>query len=210
MKFTLTYDGELPAGGNSSRKAKEKWEIRNSFHPQIEELRLTHPSLNEALSNTKIPRKGGFVFMQTHHTNPESGFNFGSDVWDLCEPIDVLGRKYLPIVRHNLALVCHLKIIFLRKEAPGRVYQGGDLDNRIKVLFDALRMPTKDEPCINSGFSDPMYCLLEDDALLTGFDVRSDRLLTRPGSSQKEVRLIIEVDVRVSRSAVYNHAFLSD
>ncbi len=35
MKFTLTFDGEMPATGNSSRKCAAKWQIRKAFHPQL-------------------------------------------------------------------------------------------------------------------------------------------------------------------------------
>jgi hypothetical protein len=37
MKFTLAYDGELPASGNSP-KPEAKWNIRNQIHPQLTEL----------------------------------------------------------------------------------------------------------------------------------------------------------------------------
>jgi hypothetical protein len=41
-------------------------------------------------------------------------------------------------VRNSFALHCGLKVLFLRKEPPGKVYQGGDIDGRIKTLLDAL------------------------------------------------------------------------
>jgi hypothetical protein len=34
-----------------------------------------------------------------------------------------------------------LNILFLRADIPGKVVQSGDIDNRLKTLFDALRMP---------------------------------------------------------------------
>jgi hypothetical protein len=37
---------------------------------------------------------------------------------------------------------CSIDILFLHRDAPGRIVRsGGDIDNRIKVLFDALRVP---------------------------------------------------------------------
>jgi hypothetical protein len=32
----------------------------------------------------------------------------------------------------------------LRADIPGKVVQSGDIDNRLKTLFDALRMPASD------------------------------------------------------------------
>ena len=76
-------------------------------------------------------------------------------------------------------------------------------DNRIKVLCDALRLPTTDEV---RGFSPeqddvPFLCLLEDDSLITELKVTTDRLLTPPtGSSNhigSDVHLVIHVKTAV-------------
>jgi len=37
--------------------------------------------------------------------------------------------------------VCGIRVLFLRREPPGRVYQGGDIDGRLKTPFDALAVP---------------------------------------------------------------------
>jgi hypothetical protein len=37
--------------------------------------------------------------------------------------------------------MCSLQILFLRHDPPGSVIHAGDLDNRVKTLIDALRMP---------------------------------------------------------------------
>lgn len=146
-------------------------------------------------------------------TVPEHFQNIGgiADKWvDLCKEIEVGGRKFLPLIRNSLALQCALKIIFLRKEEPGKVYQGGDLDNRIKTLFDALSVPNSDQIEEDSAVRDPIYCLLENDCLISGPSVETHRLLSRPDSEIDEVRLIIEVDVRVTRARAYNQVFLGE
>jgi hypothetical protein len=51
MKFTLTFDGELPSNGDY----RSKWEIRKQFHPQLEELWNTHPALRMARHNRWVP-----------------------------------------------------------------------------------------------------------------------------------------------------------
>ena len=91
------------------------------------------------------------------------------------------GRRFWPLVRDTFALKCNLGITFLRKEDAGRVYQAGDLDNRLKTLFDALAVPVTDQVISDdSSIADPIYCLLEDDALIMGINVQTHRLLARP------------------------------
>jgi hypothetical protein len=209
MKFTLTFDGELPANG----KPRRKWEIRKQLHPQLEELRQTHPTLAAANLLRMVP-KDGAMLMQHHHSQDEyfkSSFYSSEHALDIGGPIERKGRQFLPLVRNSYALKCALKILFLRKEEPGRVYQGGDIDNRIKTLLDALSVPPHDEHVMDDPtIGDPIYCLLEDDDLITRLDIETHKLLSRPNASQHEVRLVIEVDVRVTHPRYYNHAFMGD
>lgn len=118
------------------------------------------------------------------------------------------------MVRSSLALGCAIDILFLRKEEPGGlITQGGDIDNRIKTLFDALRMPTPDDfsaPSIEGDLPSPLCCLLESDSLINDFAIKTDRLLTRPGANASEVRLVIEVRVKVMRVRSYNMSLLGD
>ncbi|HRD28318.1 MAG TPA: hypothetical protein PLO65_08460 [Caulobacter sp.] len=216
MKFTLTYDGELPSGGNGSKVAKKaKWAIREQFHPQLVELWGLNPALKRLPLHSIVPKSGTFPWVEGHHFGEEGvlppDFKMADDEIDLCALIERGADKYKPIVRNSYALTCSLNILFLRKEAAGRVYQGGDLDNRIKTLLDALSVPHiyHPRPPHLAGV-DPMHCLLEDDALVTGLNVKSERLLSRPGTSENEVHLVVEVDVRVSDTRNYNAMFLGD
>jgi hypothetical protein len=110
-----------------------------------------------------------------------------------------------------LALGCELKILFLRREEPGSlILQAGDLDNRLKTLFDALRVPTEQELIEDKDPTDPIFCLLESDAMITGLSIKTDRLLTGPHKPVHEVHLVIEADIRVLHSKLYNLAFLGD
>lgn len=131
----------------------------------------------------------------------------------LLSPTTVSGHNFLPLVRSSLYLTCTLDILFLRKQPPGSVVShGGDLDNRIKTLFDGLRMPTKDE-VRGAGLieADPFHCLLEDDQLVSSLTVHTDRLLTRPDSPADDVRLIIDVVVSPTRIQIEtNSGFVTD
>jgi len=148
MKFTLTFDGQLRPNGTPT----EKWAIRQHLHPQLQELWSIHPLLKSLKRAPYLPKEGRFYHTEQHHSvetplpqaepQPED-----LDKWiNLCAEIERGGRRFLPLVRETLALKCSLKIQFLRKEDAGHiVYQGGDLDNRIKTLFDGLSVPNQDQ-----------------------------------------------------------------
>lgn len=210
MKFTLVYEGEL----RSNDRPPRKWEIRKQIHPQLQELWRVNPTLKHVARNSLIPRRGGDFFVTDQHHSFDDTYSLRQtgdpNAMDLCAPIERGGRKFIPLVRDSFALNCALKIIFLRKEEPGRIYQGGDVDNRIKTLFDALSIPSREQIISDTSLADPIYCLLEDDRLISGFSVETHRLLSRPGVTEHHVQLIVEVDIRVSQSRVYNHPFLGD
>jgi hypothetical protein len=213
MKFTLTYDGDL----RSNDDYRRKWAIRSQLHPQLRELWEINPALRSVMRQRYVPAKGGWLFWASHHEEDQEGSgpkepemaDLG-ETRDLCEPMTVKGRQFFPLVRNSLALRCGLKIMFLRKEPPGRVYQGGDIDNRLKTLFDALSMPKPEQMMEDASIEDPIYCLLEDDGLISKLEVETHQLLSRPNASKHEVHLVIEVDVRVIDSRAYNQAFLGD
>jgi hypothetical protein len=216
MKFTLTYDGELPATTKGNNRTAEKWAIRKALHPQLQELWDSSDILKSAHKNRLIPTKSSFMILEEHHSVPSSqgqlaGASLGTERLDLCAPILVKSRKFIPLVRDTFALRCALRIKFLRKEEPGAlIYQGGDMDNRLKTLFDALSVPDGQQLIEDSDAPDPMQCLLENDRLITGLAVDTEKLLTRPNASIHEVRLIIDVDVRVIHARSYNMVFLGD
>jgi hypothetical protein len=153
----------------------------------------------------------------TPHHGDKSNYTFSKvsddevdlrdDQIDLCALIPVGNVKFRPLIRESYALGCSLNILFMRKEPVGRVYQGGDMDNRIKTLLDGLSIP-KAEQVVDTTES-PLYCLLEDDALVTGLSVETRRLLNAPGTN-KQVKLIIQVAVSVMDARSYNVQFLGD
>ncbi|MGB6395198.1 MAG: hypothetical protein WBF73_05895, partial [Bradyrhizobium sp.] len=75
-----------------------------------------------------------------------------------------------------------MDVTLLRQQPPGQLLgDGGDLDNRLKTLFDALRKPSTQEaqqaqiqPLPND---EPIHCLLQDDSLVLKVSVETDRLL---------------------------------
>jgi hypothetical protein len=97
-------------------------------------------------------------------------------------------------------MVADLTITLLRPEPPGRIVtQGGDIDNRLKTLLDALKIPRESElPAgeVPSEDESPFFCLVADDALITSLDIKTDRLLD-PSAKASEVVLLIRVKTRL-------------
>ena len=214
MRFRLIYQGPLSGSGNSSKKADEVRDIRDQLHSQLEYLWQSHNSLKK-VRKTAIVRKDG----QGFYAIKDSPFSVERDIEkyparedeiDLSGCIYENGHCYIPLVRESLSLNCHLDILFLRHEDPGSlVLQGGDLDNRIKTLFDALRKPDNDIALKYPQKYNPLYCLLESDTLISGFQVDTDRLLTPPTNGRKnESHLVIEVSVRVLRLGSWNMSLI--
>ena len=216
MKFTLTYDGPLPASANKP-KNNDKWEIRKRLAPQLRELWGSHPALRAVEDNKHFPKIGGTTLTQVHHLHPgpviPSGMRMpnppNQEIIDLCAPIEKHGAWFRPLVRESYALHCGLKVLFLRKEAPGKVYQGGDIDGRMKTLIDTLAMPQHVEQIIEKNTKlEPIYCVMEEDSLVSGLHIESERLLSDDNHQRNYVRLLIEVDVRVRQCTIYNQSFL--
>ena len=181
MRFTLTYRGLLPANGD----ARIKQSIRRQLHPQIKHL-FTYPPLshrvNTMLSETQT--------LRPHIIEHLGGFRFAS------------------LVTSRYDLIATIELLFLRPEPPGGlITQGGDIDNRLKTLFDALRMPRVQGEIPNGDAprtdEDPFFCLLEDDALITEIDVKTDVLL-EPTAHTSEAHLFIRVKTEMVNASFNN------
>lgn len=181
MEFTLYYRGPLKANQNT----KDKQKLRRHFHLQLKELWNQVPLINKHGFLVKEPTSGEVGVIRCIN-----GFNFA------------------PLVAEKLNLIAELKITLLRPEAPGSIVtQSGDIDNRLKTLFDALKVPTENDAIPKDdtphGGEDPFFCLLEDDNLITKVHVETDRLLDEcQGAS--EVVLLIHVTTKATRMSWVN------
>jgi hypothetical protein len=176
MQFRLIYEGPLKANGGP----KDKQHIRRAIHVQLAEL-IRRPPMQ--------PFKRLVEARHARATeNQLSGFTF------------------FPLIAESLRHVADLEVVMFTPEEPGRtITQGGDLDNRMKTLLDALRqpkvpseLPKNDEP--REGET-PMLCLLEDDNLISGLSITAERLL-RPVESKSDVLVIIRVVPKPTYSTI--------
>jgi hypothetical protein len=185
LEFTLTYRDPL----KSNATVADKQAIRRAVHIQMtglsQQLPLVQfrPPHSSLLNDELMPGEMSLITQ--------------------------LGAfKFAPLVSQKLALVAELAIVFLRPEAPGSlITQGGDIDNRVKTLLDALRMP-KMMSELPSGDTPheqetPFFCLLEDDNLVTSLSVKTDRLLD-PVMNANEVLLFIHIQTKVTVGTLLN------
>jgi hypothetical protein len=192
VEFTLYYRGPLKAKG----KPEDKHRLRQHFHKQIKELwnqspLKEHRGLIDPNENVAI----GETMVLTENEVPSvlrtvGAYNFAS------------------VVSSEINLVADLAITLLRPEPPGAIVtQSGDIDNRIKTLLDALKIPDGPHalPKRVSPTADehPLFCLLEDDNLITGLSIDTDRLL-EPNVPSSNVVLLIHVRTRPTVGTLLN------
>ena len=126
-----------------------------------------------------------------------------------------LGYRFVPLVTEYFDLLCSLHILFLRHDVPGSAIQAGDIDNRIKTLIDALRVPhnqaelVRNDACPRDD-EDPFFCLLEDDNQVSGFSVETDTLLEPPdgSSDDRNVKIVVTVELRPYFATPFNLSFV--
>lgn len=188
MEFTLVYQGPLKANGGLT----DKQSIRRVFHMQLAKLWQQVPLVHYG------PPRGSFL----DDTPPPSKVSI----------IQRVGAfRFAPLVCSKLQLVARLSIVMLRPEPPGSIITaGGDIDNRLKTLFDALRMPkaTSEIPSGDAPQSgeDPFFCLLEDDNLIVKVSVDTDRWLD-PNARLTDVHLLLHVTTKALVATYANTDF---
>lgn len=121
------------------------------------------------------------------------------------------GFNFVPLVTQEHDLICSLDIMFLRSGRPGSVVWPGDIDNRLKTLLDALRIPEDGENYSSRSASEderPLFCLLEDDKLITRVAVETDDLLEplpcKSVIDPADARLIITVKIKPYHFSPFN------
>lgn len=206
MQFRLTYEGLLKGASKNDTRAEHKHDIRREFHPQLERLW----AIRKYLGRDKEPLPQVRIMINGDRDRPPKP----DKVQTLAEKFKRGKYRFVPLVTKELSLTCGLSILFLRPDYPGGVVRSGDIDNRLKTLFDALRVPTVEEiknSADPSDHEDPFYCLLEDDELITRVSVETDVLLQPTGEQQNpnDARLILTVDVKPSELTWGNIGFTS-
>lgn len=172
MPFRLFYRGPLKSNGSK----EDKHAIRLALHSQIAKLWTEEPLSHHQKYLTKQtdPKEVDLLYAVGTHT-------------------------FACLVSERLKLYAELDILFLRPQPPGQIISsGGDIDNRLKTLFDGLRRPLDPSelptgPALPS-LPNPCHCLLSEDALISRVSVTTDNLLD--AHNKDEVVLVITTTVK--------------
>lgn len=216
MRFYLVYRGQLSATqGTRGKRRAERIAIRRQITPQLQRLWEVSGVLTRLQWDARVPGKDSGGFMAVHNSPLDDWYNsppqypLPPDHVDLTAPIQRHGRLYRPLIRKSLDLTCSLNVLFLRQEDPGSLLKkAGDLDNRIKTFIDALEMPP--EAAEGDEVSGVNYCLLENDTLVRGLEIDSERLLLPEQDFPNQVHLIVEVVVHVEKVGSWNVCLLGN
>ena len=177
MRFRLHYRGPLKSNGNP----RDKQALRRKLSTQLKELWNQAPLVDQ----------------RDEFLNP-------------CYELSVIKKigdwNFASVVDSRNNLVAELDITLLRPEEPGSVItKGGDIDNRLKTLLDALSIPQPNQiPADDTpgADEDPFHCLLEDDNLITSIRATVDRLLD--SKDNDEVIIVMSVNVSCTRATLAN------
>lgn len=220
VEFRLLYSGRVLGSSKTDSRASLKHEIRRIFHPQLRRLWHTNNNLlgiqqmigrnhdldqmHKNFDGTKASQRILDAKLRDHNRKVGSennafvshGMELLANEWSRC------GYRFIPLVTDKFSLRCSLDILFLRPEEPGLLIRSGDIDNRIKTVFDALRMPDTLSEAGGVGpqtGEDPFFCLMENDKLISEVRVTTDQLLLLP--QEKELKangafLVISVSIK--------------
>jgi hypothetical protein len=184
LHLTLYYRGPLKARGSR----EHKHEIRRAFHRQLCE-RWKNPPLREL--RRYLLNEPTILILDTPSLVREIG-----------------GFRFVPLVAESFAAVAELNLHLLRPGPLGEILsQGGDIDNRLKTLFDALAVPQKNmlpDDAAPLPNEQPFYCLLDDDRLISAVRVETAQLL-EPVTDDSEVVLFVQVVTRVAYDNGHNY-----
>lgn len=197
LKFTLTYDGQLKTG--QTKRGSRKHAIRRDFHKQLKRLWQVNP----LLSNWMVP-------------GPQQHLPIPAQEWIQSRIAHLDGYRFVPLVTKELCVECALEFHILRPtDKPGRIT---DIDNQVKVLVDALKMPKNRDDLGDSAQPDeselPFFVLLEDDRLVAKISSVNDELLCPVASKSEidtsDVRVTLSVHIRPQLPLAQNVIFFSD
>jgi len=177
MKFRLTYTGIVKSSGNKP-KTVNKHEIRLAFHDQLSVLWATNPILRE-FSQERFPNMERAIEPDLVAVLQEG---LDGNIPDTFPYSDLLVARYNvhdinwhPLVTAESGLISEVDILMLRPNDSKSIIQGGDIDGRVKTIFDALSIPKNGD--VLSKFPKPpdvFYTLLSDDSLISKVSIDTD------------------------------------
>ena len=168
MPLVLSFRGSLPPVKRDEKRKEEKQNIRRVLHEQLNRV-------------PKKPYNTLFRDCDLYRVHVIGGFKF--------HPL-ICKHKFYP--RRG----CELQIEILSNDPFGAIYSNGDLDNRLKTLFDALCLPRKEQLPLDQleDGEGPFWVLLSDDQLITDLRITQHILHEpMPGPSWVDLKLKVKI-----------------
>lgn len=180
VEIILKYDGEIPCEQNGRGQRDFKQNLRQYFSNRLRRLWRDDENLSHwhTVGLPQAKRK-----KRIHVIDNPDHYPFFS--------ASMCGFVNVPIVTFHNKLYCALDIKLIG-DAAMKSFK--DVDNRLKVVLDALRMPRQSSEVPESmqgNGSEQLFCLLEDDSLIKKFCVEE----MDDGSSPIQHELIVRATV---------------
>lgn len=209
VEFRLLYSGRLLGSSKQDTRADVKHALRREFHPQLRRLWKIHKGLLQWAEVNGRSSWGKHIF----RSEPSEADKIDLGLERISQNWQMFGYKFIPLVTNELFLCCSLDILFLRPEEPRFLLNSGDLDSKVKTVFDALRVPNDLKECGGMGPQEdesPFFCLLRDDKLISEIKVTSDELLTLPKERDmkpNDAFLVIHVKLQPTTRTILKHIY---
>ncbi|TGP53033.1 hypothetical protein EN873_17530 [bacterium M00.F.Ca.ET.230.01.1.1] len=180
MRFELFFLGRIPSGNKGGPHWNFAADFRAQMHHQLVRLWKTNP-LSE---HTKWLSKP-----------------YNDNTWEGVATFERHGLDFVVVASQRVSLSIKMDVHFYEPAGELSVASDvADVDNRVKVLFDLLRLP--DNPKHVPQGLVPHYCLMEDDRLVWELTVKRHRLLRTVETAEYMTRL--DISVLPSRGAMGN------
>lgn len=182
VEFRLLFQGLVRPTGNKGHPV-DTHAIRRIFHPQLRLLWITRPGLCQLAEHWSLKLANA----------PPTGYNPADEDKRLDWGFEAMGKNWaragfncVPLVTRDLDATCSLDVLLLR---PGQsmtrhILNQGDIDGQLKAIIDALRIPDSGNETGDAApeaGETPLFCLLENDRLVSEVRVMADELLSLPG-----------------------------
>ena len=181
MLFQLVYKHEIPSGQTRGRLVI-KQELRRAFNVYLRNVwrreKVLQDFMGKGLPVVPYPVK---------RSAPD-------DEKNPFYRAELAGFSWIPLVTRRNRLKVDLQVELLG-DTPRVLKPTGDLDNRLKVVLDGLRMVRQPGEVEKNdhGKGDDLFVLLEDDSLISNLEV-----VTKVSEgSPVEHRVTIDVKIRV-------------
>ncbi len=106
--------------------------------------------------------------------------------------------QFVPLVTEDMRVTCAIDMLYLRPKGREAILDSGDVDHRLKTVFDTLAMPQDVSELagqtVPRSTETPFFCLLEKQSLVRRITVDTDTLLMPVDDDGKDMaRLVIGV-----------------